>query len=179
MNEQLTIRPLAPSDPEIIARAFTKIGWNKPCAQYEAYLEEQNRGTRAIFVAVVTDDFAGYLTILWKPQYAPFHKAAVPEIQDLNVLPSFRKRGIATALLNHAENIISYRSQIVGIGVGMYPDYGNAQRLYVKRGYIPDGRGLTHNGRILKPMEETVVDDDLVLYFTKSLTQDTQEALGQ
>ncbi len=47
--------------------------------------------------------------------------------------------------------------------------YGNAQRLYVKRGYVPDGRGLTYDGRVLKPMENTVNDDDLVLYFTKSL----------
>ena len=170
MNKQLTIRPLTSSDPEIIAQAFTKIGWNKPRTQYETYLKEQQDGSRTVFVALVADDFAGYLTIMWQPQYAPFRDAAIPEIQDLNVLPSFREQGIATALLNHAESIISHRSQIVGIGVGMYPDYGNAQRLYVKRGYVPDGRGLSYNGRILKPMEKTVVDDDLVLYFTKPLT---------
>ena len=34
---------------------------------------------------------------------------------------------------------------IVGIGVGLYPDYGSAQRLYIKRGYLPDGHGATYN----------------------------------
>ncbi len=42
-------------------------------------------------------------------------------------------------------------------------------RLYVLRGYVPDGRGLTYNCRILEPMESSVNDDDLVLYFTKEL----------
>jgi len=51
----------------------------------------------------------------------------------------------------------------------MYPDYGNAQRLYVLRGYVPDGRGLTYDCWILEPMESTVNDDDLVLFFTKRL----------
>ena len=51
----------------------------------------------------------------------------------------------------------------------MYPDYGNAQRLYVLRGYVPDGRGLTYKYQVLKPLECTINDDDLVLYFTKSL----------
>ena len=33
------------------------------------------------------------------------------------------------------------RSDHAGIGFGLYADYGAAQRLYIKRGYIPDGRG--------------------------------------
>jgi hypothetical protein len=72
--------------------------------------------------------------------------------------------------MNEAEALISTRSSTAGIGVGMYPDYGNAQRLYVLRGYIPDGAGLTYRPKVLKPMEHTINDDDdLVLYFTKLL----------
>ena len=33
------------------------------------------------------------------------------------------------------------RSPLAGIGFGLYADYGAAQRLYVKCGYLPDGRG--------------------------------------
>ncbi len=170
MNEKLKIRSICENDPELISAAFSEIGWNKPLVQYEKYFEEQREGLRNVLVATINGMFAGYITILWKSNYSPFHKAGIPEIQDFNVLPHFRKRGIGISLLTCAEKLVTERSQTVGIGVGMYSDYGNAQRLYVKKGYVPDGRGLTYNGRVLDPMEETINDDDLVLYFTKELT---------
>lgn len=49
----------------------------------------------------------------------------------------------------------------------MYADYGNAQRLYVKRGHVPDGSSLTYAGKVLPPMKRAINDDDLILYFTK------------
>jgi hypothetical protein len=51
----------------------------------------------------------------------------------------------------------------------MYPDYGPAQILYVKRGYIPDGRGLYYNARQIQPGEQVIVDDDLTLQLIKHL----------
>jgi hypothetical protein len=92
-----------------------------------------------------------------------------PEVQDFNVLPRFRRQHIGTDLRDEAETLISTRSSTAGIGVGMYPAYGDAQRLYVLRGYIPDGSGLAYRHKVLKPMEHTINDDDLVLYFTKLL----------
>jgi len=165
------IRRLEESDCRLIADAFEQIGWSshKPLSQYERYFSEQQSGEREVLVALVDGAFAGYLAIVWHPEYEPFQKGGVPGIQDLNVLPEFRRRRIATALMDGAEEMIKARSSIVGVGVGMYADYGNAQRLYVKRGYVPDGRGLTYQGSVLKPMETAVVDDDLVLYFTKEL----------
>jgi hypothetical protein len=85
------------------------------------------------------------------------------------VLPRFRRRRIATLLVDEAEALIGTRSDSVGIGVGMYPDYGPAQRMYVLRGYVPDGRGLTYRDRPVAPMERVIVDDDLVLFFHKRL----------
>jgi hypothetical protein len=41
--------------------------------------------------------------------------------------------------MDKAEDIIKGRSSIAEIGVGIFSDYGNAQILYVKRGYVPDG----------------------------------------
>lgn len=45
---------------------------------------------------------------------------------DLNVLPDFRKMGIASLLLDTAEKQAATKSQIIGIGVGLYagPDGG-------------------------------------------------------
>lgn len=169
MNAQLEIRTLTKSDPETISMAFKRIGWNKPAAQYRRYLDEQRAGTREVLVATIRGEFVGYITVDWQPNYAPFRNAGYPEIQDLNVLPQYRKRGIGTSLMSRVEALVSERSLTVGIGVGMYPDYGNAQRMYSKRGYVPDGRGLTYKCRILEPMAKTIVDDELVLYFTKTL----------
>ena len=58
---------------------------------------------------------------------------------------------------------------MAGIGVGMDPDYGPAQRLYVLRGYVPDGRGLHYRGHYIQYGEEIIVDDSLALYLTKDL----------
>ena len=115
------------------------------------------------------DVFAGYLTIRWHSDYPPFHEENIPEVQDFNVLPQFRRQGIGNCLMDEAERRIAERSSVVGIGVGMYPDYGTAQRMYVKRGYIPDGRGLYFRAHFVAPGEWVMVDDDLVLYFTKVL----------
>lgn len=160
----LTIRRLERQDCEPISAAFTAIGWNKPVEQYRRYVEEQAADRRPVLVAFVEGQFAGYVTVVWEPHYSPF-----PEIQDLNVLPHFRRRGIATALVDEAEALIGTRSEWAGIGVGMYPDYGPAQRMYVLRGYVPDGKGLAYGDRNVAPMEQVVVDDDLVLFFSKRL----------
>lgn len=165
----LQITPLRPEDPSRIAQAFTDIGWNKPETQYVRYLAEQTAGDRPVLVARVDGVFAGYLTVVWAPQYEPFREAGIPEIQDFNVLPPYRRRGIGTALMDAAEALIATRSGTAGIGVGLYPDYGPAQRLYVLRGYLPDGRGIAWNGMNVAPMQEVMVDDDLALYFTRDL----------
>ncbi len=164
-----TIRFLTKEDAPVISAAFSDIGWNKPTSQYEAYAAEQAAGKRDVLIAEVAGEFAGYVTIRWHPEYRPFAEMDIPEVQDFNVLPKFRRQGIGTRLMDRAEKMIGARSDAVGIGVGMYPDYGNAQRLYVLRGYVPDGRGLTYRNEVLAPMAKTINDDDLVLFFTKRL----------
>jgi hypothetical protein len=49
----------------------------------------------------------------------------------------------------------------------MTADYGAAQRLYVSRGYTPDGRGLVWRNEAVKYGQQVTVDDDLVLHFVK------------
>jgi hypothetical protein len=51
----------------------------------------------------------------------------------------------------------------------MTADYGAAQHLYVRRGYLPDGRGLHYADRSLSYGDTVTVDDALVLNFTKRL----------
>ena len=166
---EIEIRRLEARDTVVMAAAFTAIGWDKPVAQNERYLREQEQGDRVVLVAFVDDVFAGYLNVVWQPQYPPFRKGDIPEIQDFNVLPQFRRQGIGTRLMESAERLAAERSSIVGIGVGMTADYGAAQRLYVLRGYVPDGRGLVSNNQPLAYGEQVTVNDGLVLHFTKRL----------
>ena len=93
----------------------------------------------------------------------------IPEIQDLNVLPRFRRKGIASAMLDQAEAAAAERSEVVAIGVGLHPGYNAAQVLYVKRGYVPDGLGVTYGVRFVEEGETLPFDDSLVLHFTKEL----------
>jgi hypothetical protein len=55
------------------------------------------------------------------------------------------------------------------LGVGLHAGYGAAQRMYVQRGDLPDGKGIHHRDRALAEGETIVNDDDLLLYFTKRL----------
>ena len=165
----LTLRPLAAADCEGIAEAFARQGWNKPAAQYARYFEEQESGRREVWVAEWAGDFAGYVTVVWESDYAPFRAAAIPEIVDLNVLKRYQQKGIGSALIQRAEKRIGKRSPLAGIGVGLTADYGPAQRLYAHLGYRPDGRGIAQHGAPAAHGATVTVDDDLVLYLTRRI----------
>jgi GNAT superfamily N-acetyltransferase len=168
--EGLCVRRLAAEDPPVIAAAFAAIGWTtKPVERFEHFLVEQASDTRHCWVATVDDDFAGYVTLVVHPTYPPLVGTGIPEIQDLNVLPQYRRRRIATKLLDEAEAEASRRSRTVAIGVGLHPGYNAAQRLYVLRGYVPDGLGVTHGDRYIAERETLMFDDELVLHFTRDL----------
>lgn len=166
----LKIRRQNPHDAEQIAAAFVEQGWkDKTARQYEQYYKWQEAGVRDVLIAEFKGAFAGYLTIVWSSTYAYFKEKGIPEIVDFNVLKKYQRLGIGTALMDAAENRIREVSTIVGIGVGLYTDYGPAQILYIKRGYIPDGNGISHSGETLPKGASVTVDDGLTLSFTKSL----------
>ena len=106
------IRLLRSDDIDPIADAFAALGWNKPATQYERYLAQQDAGERLVLVGFVHQAFAGYVTIAWLSEYTPFSVEQIPEIQDFNVLPQYRRRGIGTALMDEAERRIAERSDI-------------------------------------------------------------------
>ncbi len=170
MNEKymnINIKLLEAQDIPGVTAAFDNTVWDVPASFLERFLAEQDRGGRTVLAAYADGDFTGYVTIKWQSDYPPFAEKGIPEINDLRVLPDFRRRGIATALVDEAEKRIFERLPIAGIGVGLYADYGAAQRMYILRGYVPDGLGLFCKGQHVKPGQEVTVDDDLVLYFTK------------
>lgn len=152
----------------MIVECFAAHHWPKPPATFEKYLHEQEAGTRDVWLAFDETQFAGYVTLTQESLYPPLNKTHVPEIMDLNVLPPFRKKGIGSLLIETAEQKAFEKGDIVGIGVGLYKDYGQAQKLYIARGYQPDGFGVTYNYQFIEPGAMVCLDDDLVLWFIKS-----------
>lgn len=172
-GQAVQISLLSASDIPALVDAFQRANWPKPRLLFETYAKEQHREQRLVWVARKGTEIAGYVTLKWQSSYEPFSAAGIPEIMDLNVLPNFQKAGIGSTLLEIAENTAGSRNTTVGIGVGLYGGseggYGSAQRLYVKRNYIPDARGVTYHYKPACPGESYRLDDELVLWFTKSL----------
>lgn len=166
---EITIRKMNENDPLVISSAFHNQGWRKPVDLYLRYVREQKNGQRVTLLAEVESDFAGYVNVVWQSDYPYFKEHHIPEIQDFNVLIKYRRRGIGTMLLDKSEEIVRERSEILGLGVGLFSDYGAAQSLYVNRGYVPDGKGIYKNGEYLQYGQQVVVDDDLNLFFVKIL----------
>ena len=167
--DAIKIRAIHESDIPMIVREFERFQWAKPASIFETYCKDQNQQERLTWLAFYKDDFAGYVTLKWTSFYQPFELAKIPEIMDLNVLPPYQKKGIGSILLDLAESEASKKGTIVGIGVGLYSGYGNAQKLYIARGYQPDGLGVTYDYKHVEPGNMVCLDDDLVLWFTKKL----------
>jgi predicted N-acetyltransferase YhbS len=164
------IRSMKKSDIEIISQIFQNQGWGSRTETLTKYFSEQKTGERDVFIAEYEGEIAAYVTVQWNGDYKPFIEKNIPEIKDLNTFIKFRNKGIATRLMDKAEARIKEKGyKTIGIGVGLYSDYGTAQRMYVKRGYNFDGNGINYHGKIIKPGNTVRVDDSLCLCMTKEI----------
>ena len=77
-----------------------------------------------------------------------------------------------TASQEAAEKAAASSGSAVTLGVGLHSGYGPAQRLYVKRGYIPDGSGVWFRDQPLDPYADCRNDDELILYMSKKLKRE-------
>ena len=162
---EITVRSLVEADIDALADVFAD--WPKNRELFVRYAALAVTGAKDVVVATVDSAIVGYLTIDWTSHYPAFATAGIPEIVDFNVIAPARRHGIGALLMDEAERRIAERSEIAGIGVGMYADYGSAQRMYVERGYVPDGAGLVVDGVAPVPGSTIVLDDAPALMFTK------------
>lgn len=171
MNELIHIRRLQESDAQILTDAEIAQGWGAGgrLEKYQSHLRDQAAGRCISLVAEYDGEVAGYINLFHRPVNGPFVGQEIPEIVDFGVLEEFRCKGIGTALMDEAERLAAQESDAVCLGVGLYCSYGSAQRMYVKRGYIPDGSGAWYGNQMATPYEEYCLDDDLVLFFRKTL----------
>ena len=157
-------------DIEWMTSSFADMGWSKPEGHFEKYIQDQSDGLITVLCAEIPKrEYVGHLKIVWNPEHDYFREHGIPEIQDLNVLPQYRRMKVATMLLERAEEIVGAKSSKIGIGFGLYSDYGPAQKMYVQCGYVPDGEGISYRNIRVRPGDIVTADDDLVLFLTKNL----------
>ncbi len=168
-TEHLRIRDMVPADAEAITKEEIAQGWHQTVDKYLMRLEHRKQGLCIPLVAEYDGMPAGYISVYPRSIEGPFGDQGLPEIVDFGVLEKFRRRGIGSALMDTAEMIAGRYADLVYLGVGLHAGYGSAQRMYVKRGYIPDGSGVWHGDRPCIPYAEYANDDDLMLYLSKKL----------
>ena len=168
MKTTCSIRKMQESDIQELSRGFISQGWPSREEILTRYFKEQESGEREVLVAEVEGAVAGYITILSCAKQGPFAEI-YPELSDFNVFEPFQNQGIGNLLLEEAEKRVKLVSIKVSLGVGLHSGYGAAQRLYIKRGYIPDATGVWYQNH--QPAMNAVCEDigELVLYLSKNL----------
>jgi GNAT superfamily N-acetyltransferase len=142
----------------------------KSDGRWSRYLTEQNQGLRLVLLAEAAGAIVGYGSLAWVSQNPFFRRARIPEIQDLVVAEHYRGAGVGTRLVRALEDRARDAGCLrVGIGVGLYRDYGAAQRLYWRLGFVPDGQGVSYKNVTAPPMSTVTVDDNLVLWLVRDL----------
>ena len=167
----INVRDMQESDIAALAEEFgIKQGWqDKNAEHFTRYFTEHSSGKRHVLVAELSGNAAGYVTLLPNDTHGPFANKHIPTVCDFNVLIECRGQGVGSALMDAVENLARQTSDVICLGVGLYTSYGAAQRMYVKRGYIPDGSGVWYRNQNLQPYEQCCNDDDLILYMSKQL----------
>ncbi len=160
------------SDIAAVNASFVQQGWPLRTQVLHQYLHNQTTRQRRVFIAKEAGTIAGYVTLLPAALTGPFADK-LPEISDFNVFTKFQRHGIGSTLLDAAEQAAAQLAAAVSLGVGLHAGYGPAQRLYVKRGYVPDGSGVWYQDKPLPMNALSRNDDDLVLYMSKALTPET------
>ena len=156
-------------DIETILYNYNEQGWSKPREVLEKYIDSQRNNFLYVFVAEYNNDVAGYTVLYPDTGVGSFAFQQIPVISDFIVFEKYRCKGIGNKILDEAEKKASELSDRVQLCVGLHSGYGSAQRVYIKRGYVPDGTGVWYNNAQLEQYADCKNDDELVLFLVKTL----------
>jgi ribosomal protein S18 acetylase RimI-like enzyme len=170
--KDLLIRPMSNHDIAKIVKRYS-FPWSTPektKTLWETYYQEQQDGVRTVAIIEKNHEILGYGSLLRKPECPLFAQKNIPEINAIWIDDNHRRQGLGKALIKWLEDLASQEGyDQIGIGVGLYRDYGPAQKLYFQLGYTPDGNGITYKGELTIPGQTYPLDDDLILWLEKSL----------
>lgn len=165
----IKIRDMVKEDAYIIYNTYLSYNWHPVLNTYLEYYKETLQQKRKVFIAEYNGKVKGLCTLVLEPEEGPYGGMGIPEIVDLCVFFDKHNLGTGSKLLDVAENEAAKICGKVYLGVGLHSGYGAAQRIYIKRGYIPDGSGVWWNGKNLAQYAKCINDDELILYLLKEL----------
>ena len=172
-SERLRIRSMREEDAQIIYDTYLSYNWHPNIETYRNYFAENQNGRRITFCGEMDGNLAGHVSLILKPEpdwLGPFRDQKMPLVSDFSVFYDYHRQGIGTKLMDVLEaEAIKYSDRIC-LAVGCHWGYGTAQRMYVKRGYIPDGSGVWWNGKRHEQYAPCVNDDELLLWMYKDLS---------
>lgn len=168
----IVIREMQAGDIESLSKTFS-FPWSSAEAtrdKWMQYYQEHQERIRTVYLLIGQQGVLGYASLLRQSHYPDFRNNGIPEINDVWISVEHRGNGFGKRLVQHLEKMARLeRYKQVGIGVGLYKDYGRAQKLYTHLGYAPDGLGVTYKGQTVVPGNSYPIDDDLILWLTKAL----------
>ncbi len=167
---EFVIRKAVVEDISALKSITEKVSMEYGYGYFNRSFDEANHKKRII---IITEDSAskevlGYAQLIWLPIYSPFRRFKIPEIQDLNVIADARCRGIGSAMIDYLEDEVKKAGfPEIGIGVGVIAKFGSAQKLYVKKGYIPDGMGVCYDEEMIDDVAMKPIDELLSIKLIK------------
>ena len=169
-DEELVIRNMEESDAQVFYDEYTAQGWHSEVEYYLMRMREQAEGKCVALTAEYQGHPVGAVYVYLTVNEGPFKGNGWPIIVDFGVLQKYQRKGIGNRLMDVAEQIAGQYADTVCLGVGLCDAYGSAQRMYVKRGYIPDGSGVWYQDKPCIQYETVcTIDDDLILFMSKNL----------
>ena len=165
---QIEVRPIRDGELDALCEAEGDKS-EENYQYYQRYLTWQKKGECSFLIALLNGVIAGYVFVLYRDRWGSIADARQPGLADLNVFSWNRHCGVGNALLEKAEEIAELYGDSLHLDVHVTATAGQAHRLYFRRGYLPDGRGIYHKYKPYDSALGAVDPEDLTLLLIKSL----------
>lgn len=145
----ILFRNASDSDQAILYETFKQMG--RDTIDCDRYFALRTAGQCEILLAENKDQkLVGHAILLWKARFQLHALHNTPEMMDVYIYPTFRRLGIATALLQHSEQLVKQAGLLkLGLGVVAGVEYSHTHSLYLKSGYHQIGKDILPEGEII------------------------------
>lgn len=167
-SESLLIRAMLAEDVPLLCKADQDESQSN-VDYLNRQLENQQSGNCIALVAFYDEEPAGFVFLYYRCKWGGLGNQGIPGIVDLRVFEAYRRKGIGNKLMDVAESEAGRYCDRVYLDVCLNSDYGAAQVLYAKRGYIPDGKGVYYKEEPCLVNADCRNDDELTLCLIKKL----------